>query len=93
MFNKANLSDLIAATGLLILLKLYSNRQFYFIDGWPLLYYIKLCASSQLYLWIQTGITAQKCSMWVTIGDFLSRVTLKWDKWPWKTIGHLFYAA
>ena len=22
---------------------------------------------------------------------FLSRVTLKFDRWPWKTIGHLFY--
>ena len=25
--------------------------------------------------------------------DFLSRVTLKFDGWPWKTIGHLFYAT
>ena len=24
---------------------------------------------------------------------FLSRVTLKFDRWPWKTIGHLFYIA
>ena len=24
---------------------------------------------------------------------FLSRVTLKFDGWPWKTIGHLFYVA
>ena len=24
---------------------------------------------------------------------FLSRMTLKFDRWPWKTIGHLFYAA
>ena len=24
---------------------------------------------------------------------FLSRVTLKFDWWPWKTIGHLFYAT
>ena len=24
---------------------------------------------------------------------FLSRVTLKFDEWPWKTIGHLFYAT
>ena len=27
------------------------------------------------------------------IGDVLSCVTLKFDGWPWKTIGHLFYAA
>ena len=25
--------------------------------------------------------------------DFLSRVTLKFDGWPWITIGHLFYAT
>ena len=24
---------------------------------------------------------------------FLSHVTLKFDRWPWKTTGHLFYAA
>ena len=24
---------------------------------------------------------------------FFSRVTLQFDGWPWKTIGHLFYAA
>ena len=27
------------------------------------------------------------------MGDFLSRVTLKFDGWPWKTIVHLFYAT
>ena len=54
--NKANLRDLIAATGLVILLKLDSNRQFFRpcdLEIWwmtsknnraPLLYYIKLCA-------------------------------------------------
>ena len=35
----------------------------------------------------------QKCSIWVKIGDFLSCVTLEFDGWPWKTIGHLFYAT
>ena len=49
--NKANLRDLIAATGLVILLKLDSNRR------------------------------------------FSARVTLKFDGWPQKTIGHLFYAT
>ena len=24
---------------------------------------------------------------------FFSRVTLQFDVWPWKTIGHLFYAT
>ena len=27
------------------------------------------------------------------IGDVLSRVTLKFDGWPWKTIGHLCFAV
>ena len=59
----------------------------------PLLYYIKLCASFQTHWWIQTAVTVQKCSIWVKIGDFLSCVTLKFDGWPWQTIGHLFYAT
>ena len=58
-----------------------------------LLYYVKLCASFQIHWWIQTGFTVQKHSIRVEIGDMLSRVTLKFDGWPWKTIGHLFYAT
>ena len=49
--NNANLRDLIAATGLVILLKLDSNRCFF------------------------------------------TRVTLKFDGWPKKIIGHLFYTT
>ena len=30
---------------------------------------------------------------WVKIGDVLYRVTLKFDGWPWKTIGHLSFAV
>ena len=59
----------------------------------PLLYYIKLCASFQIHLWIQTGVTVQKCSIRVKIGNFLSRMNLKFDGWPWKTRGHLFYTT
>ena len=69
-------------------------------DGWPkknnrtpLLYYIKLCASFQTHWWIQTAVTVHKCSIRVKIGDLLSCVTLKFDGWPWQTIGHLFYAT
>ena len=58
-----------------------------------LLYYVKLCAPFQIHWWIQTGFTVQKRSIRVEIGDMLSRVTLKFDEWPWKTIGHLFYAT
>ena len=48
----------------------------------PLLYYAKLSASFQSHWWIQTWVTIQKRSTWVNS---------KFDGWPWKTIGHLFY--
>ena len=59
----------------------------------PLLYCIKLCASFQIHQWIQIRVTVRKRSIWVKIGNLLSRVTLKFDGWPWKTIGHLFYVT
>ena len=59
----------------------------------PLLCYIKLCASFQIHRWIETEVTVRKPSIWVKICDFLSLVTLKFDGWPWKTIGHLFYTT
>ena len=34
----------------------------------------------------------RKRRIWVKIGDVLYRVTLKFDGWPWKTIGHLSFA-
>ena len=100
--NKANLRDLIAATGLVILLKLDSNRLFFStcdLKTWwmtsknyraPLLHYIKLCASFQTPRWIHSRVTVQKRSIRVKIGNFLSRVNLNFDGWPWKTIGYLF---
>ena len=157
--NKANLRDLIAATGLVILLKFDPIHRFFSLcdlEIWwmtlknntaHLLYYIKLCVSFQIHRWIQTKVTVRKRSIWVKIGDFFvlcdleiwwmtlgnnrapllyyiklyasfhthwwfqvlvtirkrpiwvkiddffSRVTLKFDGWPSKTIGHLFYAT
>ena len=35
----------------------------------------------------------RKRQIWVKIDDVLSRVTLKFDGWPWKTIGHLSFAV
>ena len=43
--------------------------------------------------WIQTGVTVRKHPIWVKFNDFKSRATLKFDGWPCKTIGHLFYAT
>ena len=59
----------------------------------PLLYHIKLCAPFQIHRWSQTWVTVRKCQIRVKIGDILSRVTLKFDAWPWETIGHLFYTT
>ena len=100
IWNKTK-ANLIAATGLVILnwdsirrflspcdLKIWwmtskNNRA-------NLLYYVKLCASFQIQWWSQTWVTVRKGSIRVKIGDFLSHVTLKFDGWPWKTIGPLF---
>ena len=103
--NKANLRDLIAATGLVILLKLDLNRPFFSpcdLEIWwmtpknnraPLLCLFKLFASFRSNWCIQTGVTVRKRLIWVKIDAFFSRVTLKFDGWPWKTIGYLFYAT
>ena len=34
-----------------------------------------------------------KCSIRIKIGNCLSCMTLKFDGWPWKIIGHLFYTT
>ena len=102
--NKANLRDLIAATGLVILLKLDSNRQFFAcvtlkFNGWPrkIVRHVFYTTSSFVYhfrsisefkLELQSG-NAQFGSKSI----FFSRVTLQFDVWPRKTIEHLFYAS
>ena len=58
----------------------------------PFLYPFKLYASSHSHWCIEIWVTFRKLSNWVKIDDFLPPVTLKFDRWPWKTIGHLFYA-
>ena len=58
-----------------------------------LLYYFKLCVSFRTHWWIQIGVTVRKRPIWVKFGDFYSRATLKFDGWPCKTLGHLFYAT
>ena len=95
--------DLTAATSLVTLLKIglkSSAHVTWKCDGWPrknnrtpLPYYLKLCVSFQSHRWIQTGVTVRKRPIRVKIGDLLSHLTLKFDRWPRKTIGHLFYAT
>ena len=86
-------------------LKLDSNRQFFHScdrEIWwmtsknnraSLLCYFKLCAAFRSHWWIRTGVTVLKRPIWVKFNYFYSRATLKYDGWPSKTIGHLFYAT
>ena len=53
----------------------------------------KLCVSFHNLLWNQNEVTVRQHQIGVKIAIFLSRVNLKFDRWPWKTIGHLFYAT
>ena len=57
----------------------------------PLLGYIKLCALFRRHQWIPTGVTIWKRPIKVKIGTLLSRVTLKFDRWPCKTTYLLCY--
>ena len=59
----------------------------------PLLCCFKLCASFHSHQWILTGVTVRKRLIRVKIDDFFRCVTLIFDRWPSKTIGHLFYAT
>ena len=59
----------------------------------PLLWYFKLCASFHSHRSIPTGVRVLEPQMRVKISDFLSHVTFKYDRWPWKAISHLFYAT
>ena len=97
-----NLRDLIGAPGLVISLKLYSNRECDLEIWWMtsknnrthLLYYIRLCPSLNTLQWMNSNLSySLETSIRVKSGDFLFRVTSKFDGWPWNTIGHLFYTT
>ena len=63
-------------------------------NNWaPLLSYVKLCASFRTHRSIQTGIAVLKRPIRVNIDDILSRVTLKFERWHWKTIRHIFHVT
>ena len=50
----------------------------------PLLCYLKLCATFRSHWWIQTRVIVRQRPIWAKIDDFINRVTLKCDGWPWK---------
>ena len=55
----------------------------------PLICCFKLYVSFHSHYWTQTGVTIWKHIIWVKIHNFVSRVILKFDRWPWKMIEHL----
>ena len=81
------------------------NRQFFVpcdLENWlmtlmnnraPLQCYFKHCASFHNHLWIQNHVTVRKRPIWVKISDVWSHVTMKFDGWPYKTIGHFFHTT
>ena len=69
-------------------------------DGWPwksirhlfyttlsFVHHFKAISEFKLELRVRT------LSIRVKIGEFFAHVTLKFDGWPWKSIGHLFYTV
>ena len=54
----------------------------------PLLCYANFCASFHGHQWNQT---VRKHQIQVKIDDFFTRVTLKFHRWPRKTMGHYYF--
>ena len=59
----------------------------------PFLCYFKLCASYHRHWSIQIWVTVLKRQIRVKIGNFVFHRTVQFYGWPWKTIGHVFYAT
>ena len=94
--DKANLRELKAATGLVILLKLDSNCRFSAsvttkFHGWPRKTIGHLFYTMSNIVHHFKAIGEFKLELQSGKAQFGSCVTLKFDGWPWKTIGHLFY--
>ena len=83
---RVKISDFLSRKLEILRMTLKNNRA-------PLLCCFKLYASFHSHQWIQTKVTVRKRSIGLKIGDLLSVVTFKFDGWPCKTIGHLFYVA
>ena len=51
----------------------------------PLLCCVQACESFRSHQRIKTRVTVRKGPIWVKMSDFLCYLTLKFDRWPWKT--------
>ena len=100
--NKANLRNLIAATGLVIsnwiqIVDFQPTGLTLNIDGWPwktkghFFYTMSSFVHHVKSIGEFKRVTVRKRS--IEIGNILSRVTWKFDGWPWKIVGHLFYTT
>ena len=58
----------------------------------PLLCCFKLCASFHSHQWIQTSYSPEMPNLGQNRWFFV-QWDLEFDRWPWKTIGHLFYTT
>ena len=104
-WNKTNLRNLIAATGLVILLKIDPNHHFSAnmtskFDRCPqiIIGHLVYTTSSFVHHFksigeLQLKLQSGNPQFGSKFAIFLSRMTLKFDGWPWKTIGHLFYTT
>ena len=104
-WKKANLRDLIAATGLVISNWIqiidFSVHVTLKFDGWPwkTIRHLIYTTSSYVHLFsasiseFKLELQSRNAQFGSKLVIFLSRVTLKFDGWPWKTIGHLFYTT
>ena len=101
--NKANLRGLIAATGLVISnwiqIVNFSARVTVKFDGWPRKTIGHFFYTMSSFVHHFKSIGEFKLDLQSINAQFGSKLvkyypmTLKFDGWPWKTIGHLFYAA
>ena len=88
--NKGNLRNLIAAASLVILLK----TGFKSLISWPIWSWNLMDGfSNKANLRDLIAATGLVISNWIQIVNFSAPVTVKFDGWPCKTIGHLFYAT
>ena len=99
--NKANLKDMIAAACLVISnwiqIVNFSACMTFKFDRWPcknnrtpLLCNFKLCAS---FCEFKLELQSENAQFESKSTFFFGCVTLKFDRWPWKMIGLLFYAT
>ena len=103
--NKANLRDLIAATGLVISnwiqIVNFSARVTVKFDGWPrkIIGHLFYATASFVHHFVlpidefKLELQSRNPQFGSNLTIFFSRVTYKFHGWPSKTIGHLFYAT